>query len=362
LDVAKEKKEKLSLLKGFNPDGVEGVVLRPTADMEVYVVPDRGLEVLDVLVAGRPVMYRNLAGHLGRCSYQRAGLGPLAHIEGAFTAGPDNVGGGTDACPLHGTFSVTPAADVQRTASGGVRGSMNCSKLVVGPNIIVERTVEPVEGRRAFRIIDEISATVTSDYMWLYHPNFPVATGTRFVSSETVVVPRPGDAISGLGAENYRLFERVGEGRIHFPRTDGDPAAIAEENFEKCYVMQVKPDAAGLVRAALVAPDGTSAAYVKYAIGNFAKLQQAFQFWKNPRDGVSGLEFGSTFLGWAYAAKHGMLGCVKKGETHRYECEIGFLTTRAKVEAFTKEIPAVGPAEIRRLDTAGLAEVYRTKV
>ena len=360
--MAKAKQEKFSLLQGFNPDGVEGVVLRPTADMEVYVVPDRGLEVLDVLIDGRPVMYRNPAGHRGRMSYQRAGLGPLSHIEGAFTAGPDNVGVATEALPLHGTFTVTPAADLQRTSSGGVRGKMNCSKMVVGPNIIVERTVEPVEGRRAFRIVDEIRATITSDYMWLYHPNFPVADGTRLVCSETVVVPRPGEAISGLGAENYRLFERVGEGRTRFPRSDPDPTAVAEENFEKCYIMQVKPDAAGLVRAALVAPDGDSAAYVKYNVRDFATLQQQFQFWKNPRDASAGLEFGSTFLGWAYAARHGLLGCIKKGETHRYECEIGFLTTRAEVEAFTREIPKVGPAEIRRTDGEGLAEVYQTKV
>ena len=198
--------------------------------------------------------------------------------------------------------------------------------------------------------------------MWLYHPNFPVATGTHFVSSETVVVPRPNEAISGIGAEKYQLFERVGEGHTRFPRTDPDPAAIAEENFEKCYIMQVKSDAAGLVRAALIAPDGSSAAYVKFDVRPFARLQQTFQFWKNPRDEASGLEFGSTFTGWAYAAKHGLLGCIKKGETHRYECEIGFLTTRSEVEAFTKEIPSVGKAEIRRTDADGLAEVYRTKV
>lgn len=360
--MAKTEKEKLTLLPGFNPDAVEGVVLRPTSDTEVYVVPDRGLEVLDVLIDGRPVMYRNPAGHRGRCSYQRAGLGALMHLEGAYTCGPDNVGVFTDALPLHGTFTVTPARDVKGTATGGVRGTMNCSKLVTGPNIIVTRTVEPVEGRRAFRLIDELTATVTSDYMWLYHPNFPVVTGTRFLSSETVVVPRVNEAISGIGAENYRLFERVGEGHTRFPRTDPDPAAIVEENFEKCYIMQVKPDAAGLVRAALVAPDGASAAYVKYPIAPFAHTQQTFQLWKNPRDGSSGLEFGSTFMGWAYAAKHGLLGCIKKGETHRFECEIGFLTTRSEVDAFTKEIPTVGKAEIRRLDADGLAEVYRTKV
>jgi hypothetical protein len=355
-------KEKLVRLKGFNPDKVEGLVVKPTRDMEVYVVPDRGLEVLDVLIGGQPVMYRSPAGHRSRASYDGFGRGPLAHIEAGFTAGLENVGQSTASSPLHGTFSVTPAADCRRTRSGGVRGSVNCCKLVVGPRITVERTVEPVKGKRAFKIIDELHASLTSDYMWLYHPNFPVVTGTRFVSSERLVVARPADPVSAQGAANYRVFERVGEGYARFPREEKSPEVIREENFEACFIMGLEPDAAGLARAALVAPDGASAAYVKYALRDFAPVQQAFQFWKNPRDGVSGLEVGSTFLGWDYARKHGFLGTLRQGEVHRYELEIGFLRTAAEVKAFIAEMPVVARPETKLLDLDGVAALYGAKV
>ena len=63
----------LVLLEGFNPDGVRGVVLRPADDTEVYVVPDRALEVLDVLVGGEPAMWRNPAGHRSWRSHSMAG-------------------------------------------------------------------------------------------------------------------------------------------------------------------------------------------------------------------------------------------------------------------------------------------------
>jgi hypothetical protein len=350
-------KEKLVLLKGFNPDGVRGLVVRPTRDCAVYVVPERGLEVLDVLIDGEPALWRNPAGHRARLSWQGAGLGPLVCIEAGFTGGLENAGAPNGLLPLHGTFSVTPALDWRRTRSGGVSGAVDCRRLVVGPNIVVERSVEPVKGRRAFRYIDRLTALVASDYMWLYHPNFPVEEGTTFVSSETQVVPRP-DGIAEKGLKSYRDFENVGAGCARFPPGTGG-AAVEAENFEKCFIMRLQPDAAGQVRAMLLAPEGDSAAYVTYNVNSLPTEQRAFQLWKNPRDGVSGLEVGSTFMGWSYAAEHGLLSHLRTNETRTYEIEIGFLRGRREVEAFGAAMPKVAAAELKTLDAAALAKVYR---
>ena len=349
--------EPLVTLGGFNPDGVRGVVIRPTDDMAVYVVPDRALEVLDVLVDGRPVMYRNPAGHRSWRSWRSGGLNPLAHIEAAFTGGLENVGAPNGPLPLHGTFSVTPAAEWELTPTGGVRGRVDCRRMVVGPGIIVERSVEPVPGRRAFKYVDRLRAEVGSDYMWLYHPNFPVAEGTRFVSSETLVVPRPDD-IARWGLKTYRVFENVGRGHCRFP-PGTDAASVEEENFEQCFIMRVLPDGDGVVRAMLVAPDGESAGYVEYDTARFHDVQQAFQLWKNPRDGACGLEVGSCFMGWQYAAEHGLLCRLGQGEEHTYEIEIGFLRGRAEVDAFRAEMPDAGEPELKTVDAEGLAAVYK---
>ena len=136
-----------------------------------------------------------------------------------------------------GTFSVTPAQDCKRTAFGGVTGTIDCRRMVVGPSIVVQRTIEPVAGKRAFRIVDDLSCEVGSDYMWLYHPNFPVAEGTEFVSSETLVVPRADD-IAKWGLKDYRTYRGVGTGHARWPPAT-DEAGVAEENFEQCFVMKI---------------------------------------------------------------------------------------------------------------------------
>lgn len=349
-------KSDLVLLKGFNPDEVRGLVIRPTDDMEVYAVPERGLEVLDVLIDGRPVMYRNPAGHRSWRSWRGSGLNPLVHIEAAFTAGLENAGAPEGILPLHGTFSVTPARQWRKTPAGGVTGTIDCRRMVIGPSIVVERTIEPVPGKRAFRIIDDLHSEVGSDYMWLYHPNFPVGEGTEFVCSERLVVPRD-DGIAKWGLRAYRTFCCVGRGHTRFPPST-DAEGVERENFEQCFIMSVEPDAEGLVRAMLRAADRQSAAYIAYNVNHFQPSQRAFQLWKNPRDAVSGLEVGNTFLGWSYAAEHDLLCHLQRGQRHHYELEIGFLTTAEEVAAFAAAMPMVAEPALKVMDKKTMVAVY----
>lgn len=350
-------KSDLVLLKGFNPDEVRGFVVRPVDDTEIYVVPDRGLEVLDVLIGGKPVMYRNPAGHRGWRSWRAAGLNPMQHIEASFTGGLENAGAPEGHLPLHGTFSVTPARQWRKTPSGGITGTIDCRRLVVGPSIVVERTVEPVPGKRAFRIIDDLHTEVGSDYMWLYHPNFPVDEGTEFVSSERLVVPRD-DGIAQWGLRAYRTYCSVGRGYTRLPpSTDSD--GVERENFEQCFIMTMQPDAEGMVRVMLRDPDRRSGAYIAYQASQFQPSQQAFQLWKNPRDAVSGLEIGSTFLGWTYAAQNDLLCHLERGQPHHYELEIGFLVGEDEVAAFAAKMPKVPEPTLKVMDKSALAGLYK---
>ncbi len=351
----------LTLLPGFNPDGVQGLRIPLSTDAEIYAVPDRGLEVLDALVDGRAAMYRNPAGHRGRRSYTAHGRGPMRSIEAAFTAGPENVGAPEEGLPLHGTFSQTPARNWRRSLAGGAIGAVDCRHLVTGPRIVVERAVEPVDGKRAFRIVDSLEAEVASDYMWLYHPNFAVAEGAEFVCSERIVAPRP-DGIAEYALDAYRTFTNVGGGSAAWPPAAGDPQAVRRENFETCFIMSVEPDQAGDVRAALIAPDRSSGAYVRWRPTDFQPSQQAFQLWRNPRDAVAGLEVGSTFFGWSTARRHGLLARLEPGEAHRYEIEIGFLKGAGEVDEFLARIDRTDRPDRRTLSLDELPALYTGKL
>jgi hypothetical protein len=193
--------------------------------------------------------------------------------------------------------------------------------------------------------------------MWLYHPNFPVADGARFASSETLVVPRP-DGIAKWGLKSYRTCAGVGRGSCRFPPAT-DQRGVEEENFEQCFIMHLRPDGDGVCRAMLVAPGGEAAAYVAWRPGQFDPVQRAFQFWKNPRDGVSGLEVGSPFMGWTWAAERGLLSRLGAGEQRTFEIEIGFLRGRDEVETLAARMPQPGEPELKIVDDRALADVYR---
>ncbi|MBS3098154.1 DUF4432 family protein [Candidatus Woesearchaeota archaeon] len=364
--MTKITEKDLVLLEGLNPDRVKGIVTG-SKDMKIYVDPRRGLDIPDVLINGEPVMFRNPSGHRSVETYNTFGLGPVPHFEGVLTTGPENVGGFNVelGVSLHGTFTATPADpdSLQRTESGGIKGTIYVGRIVVGPQLIVERTIEPVEGKFAFTIDDRIRSAcdgVEQYYMWLYHPNFPVKDSTTLCSSERIVIPRPGDLKSIVDAEFYREFQKVKKGVAICPPSGDSEEKIREENFEKCYIMVMEPDKEGDVYAMLISPDGNKAAYIRYNVNDFQDVQQAFQFWKNPRDGASGLEIGSTFLGWEFAKRKGLL-CNLSHKEHHYKIEIGFLMTGNEVNQFKEKIPATKPVVIPldMRNEAAIVDVYR---
>jgi len=371
-----------TMLPGDNTDEITGFIVTPADGMKVYTVPERGLEVLAVTIDGKMVMSENQAGHLSRSSFDGYAFGPLKSIEAAFTAGPENTGGPQEHSPLHGTFSQTPAIDhtLDRTTDGGIEGTIHWSRMVLGPSLDIHRTISPVKDSDitpyVFAIDDAITGLLTGYYKWLYHPNFPVENGTRFVSSETKVVPRP-DGRSHVDAEGrfcvdgnkyYRLFDRVGEGVTlkKFPPStvdDGGIPAIIKENFEKCYVIKVEPDANGDIYAALISKDGKKGVYVKYKADMLQPQQQAFQLWENRREGIAGLEVGSDFNGWDWAEKHDLLVPIEEGQTHNYRIEIGFLRNEEQVQKLLAKINqrTIGKVDyqvIDSLDNAKFVNMY----
>ncbi|MDC0937286.1 DUF4432 family protein [Pirellulales bacterium] len=349
---------KLTPLPGFNPHRLAGFPL-PLGDNAVaYVVPDRGLDVLDVRIGDEAVMYVNPAGHLARP------ISDLDHIEGFFTAGLENTGPPAMGLPLHGTFGWRPAGDLtfENDAAGqpSIRGIIHAVDMVRGPYIKVERTVTPLAHGIGFRVEDALTASVDSEFMLLYHPNFPIDNGTQFVANAEVVAAR--DQISDLEIEDYARFQRVGKGEALLPPADSRERAISE-NFEQAYVIQLTPEADGSVWAMLVAADGETAAYIRCHGDGFDPAQRPLCLWKNPRAAVAGLERGNTFCGREYAKEQDIISRLGAGEQRRYVVEVGFLRTASEVEEYRRAHASENSTpELRKSPGASgraLAELYR---
>ncbi len=313
-------------LPGINPQNVKGYVLRPTDDTEFYVVPTRGLDILSARLAGHPVLWEHPSGHRDRP------CGDLDPIEGFFTAGIENTGPPVMGLPLHGSFGwrwADAMEFIETETEVGVRGVIHATDMVRGPYIDVTRTVTATRGRRGFRLEDIFAATVDSDFMLLYHPNFPVSEEARLLVNAVAVKSR--DAISDRGLDSFDQFSGVHQGKAVLPPSE-DAAGANAENFEQAYVMQLEPDSEGFVTAMLVSGDNQSAVTIRYGGNGFDDCQQCFVLWKNPRGGVCGMERGNTFCGRRWAKENDLVSHLQVGKNRTYVVEVDFLTSSSEIE------------------------------
>ncbi|MEM6688439.1 MAG: DUF4432 family protein [Planctomycetota bacterium] len=330
--------DSLASIPGFNPHQVRGCRLHGGKGLELYASPERALEVLEASVDGRSLLWSNPSGHLSRA------LGWLDHIEAFFTAGVENVGPPAMGMPLHGTFSLRAADDVQVGVDGEdayVEGTIHCTDMVRGPYIDVRRRVIALADRAAFRIEDEVSARVDSQFMWLYHPNFPVQEGTRFVTAATQVRAR--DAISNRDLKSYGKFVSVNRGIANMP-----PDCSAEQNFECCFFIDPIECDQGSVTALLIDSDGNAATRIRYS-GDFDEFQSQLILWKNPRGGVCGIERGNLPIGREEAANRNTISVAKSNQMRRYQAEVDFIQGQENVDAAEKELVGLQQDQVRLL-------------
>lgn len=235
---------------------------------------------------------------------------------------------------------------VSSCSTQSIQGRIPCVNAVMGPYIDVERTITICQDRKVFMVKDVLCPGQISNsrpyqgdnpYLLLYHPNFPLSDGDRLFARAKTAAAR--DLISNCGMESFMHIADVGQGCAVAPPsqpTGDNYDAVKKENFERCYVMDLVPDARGNMYAALISAKNDSGAYIKYNARQFKK-PMAFQFWRNPRGGSAGLEIGTTFMGRAFAMEHDLMCVLKRGEKHTYEIEVGFLKGKKEVEEFLKK-------------------------
>ena len=347
------KKERLP---GINPQNVEGFVLRPVDDTQFYVVPSRGMDILEARINHQPVLWSHPSGHL------KQPCGDLDHIEGFFTAGIENTGPPAMGLPVHGSFAWRWADSLEwidTKESVGVRGTIHATDMVRGPYVDVTRTVSAHRGRRGFRVEDVFTANVDSDFMLLYHPNFPVREGDTFTANALAVKSR--DPISDLGLGSFSSFMAVGQGQAVLPPSREAPEVV-NENFEQAYVILLKPDPDGFITAMLVAGDNQSATVIRYGGDGFDSCQQSFVLWKNPRGSVCGMERGNTFCGREWAKDNNLVSRISCGQTRTYIIEVDFLIDEQAIDAAIARYDIGGCSpELISSDTS-LADFYRREI
>ena len=313
--------------------GVRIVRLR-SGEVDCDVVVDRALDNGAAAVRGVPVAWLSPTGLAGPWFAEPQGLGTFRTFFGGLlttcglehTLGPttddvshfDYPGKASEAFPLHGRLSTTPAtlrgygldleADVPFVfVEGEVRQA-----TVFGEHLVLRRRIELDVGGRTLRLTDRVTNAgyAPTPHMVLYHVNagWPVVA--------------PGARVHVGGAGDPRVTTPAAEG-VDWRTIDAPRPGAVEQVWE--HTPQAGPD--GRVRAAVLNPDlgDGRAAGVEVAYDP-ATLPRLFQ-WRVMAEGhyVVGLEPGNLRIEGRQAAREaGDLVVLAPGEavTHRLDLRL----------------------------------------
>lgn len=188
-----------------------------SGDMEVDLLPDRGLDLGQVRVGGVPLAWLSPTG-FPRASVHDVDGGGWARAFGGgllTTCGLRNVGpaanDGGEQHPMHGRYTSLPARVVRAEASREevVVEAVVRETAVFGADLELRRRITLPVGERLLRVDDVLTnrGLEPVEPMVLYHLNFGwplVDAGTRLESPATAVHPRDADAAAG--ADTWDVF------------------------------------------------------------------------------------------------------------------------------------------------------------
>lgn len=292
-----------SSVRTDGPDAGARRVRIINGDLEIEVLPDRGLDLGQVRVAGVPLAWLSPTGFppLAESAggWMRAFGGGLLTTCGLQSYGAPSLDDGTPH-PLHGRYSSLRAhvsrvdvTDDEVVVEGVVREAE-----VFGAHLELRRRISSALGSRTIHIADVLvnRGAEAVEPMVLYHLNLGwplVDEGTTVRSPATRVEARDADAERGLDTWS------------HFP-------AVAPSYPEQVFRHVLESDARAVVEA--VNPRGLG---VRIAFDT-SVLPAMFQWRVAQANGhvVLGLEPATapTILGRADARAHGMLRPLAPGE------------------------------------------------
>jgi len=318
--------------------GIRAVDFWTGSGFQFTLLLDRAMDISQAFYRGRSLCWRSSTGDVHPHFFEPEGFGWLRDFFGGLltTCGLTYVGSPCEdegeKLGLHGRISHIPADKVKineewegeeyiLSAEGWMRQT-----TVFGENLLLKRKISTKMGESRLWIYDTVEneGYRESPLMILYHINigFPALWGESRLILPTLEV-KPRDEEAAEGKEEYYKF------------TDPIP------NFkEKVYYHEMRGDASGIVRCALVNDNLEEEGFGVYI--NYKKEElPRFMEWKMMGEGdyVVGMEPANCLVeGRAKEREEGTLQFIQPGQVKKFELEIGVLSSRKEIEDFEKLI------------------------
>ena len=338
--------------------GVRMLEFRTGTGLRFTVLIDRGFDIGDCDHRGRAIGWHSPAGfsHPGLADAEaEGGLGWLRAASGLLvTCGLDQIlsGDDTDAghfnysprqtvrTTLHGRVSMVPA---RLTGYGERWDGDDCTLWCEGvvqqsalfaENLVLIRRIEARVGGDEIRIHDRVvnEGFSPTPHMYLYHINlgFPLLdAGTRYVApvAETIWAAHAGESYRAQGVG----YQRAGAPQPSFR--------------EQVWQHEMAPDAAGLVRVAVINDRLALGFEVETRLDQFPCHFQ----WQNFRSGnyTLGIEPATNHVhGRKFAQERGELIWLEHGEGREYDTTLRIFGSQENLdEAETRVRVAAQPAQ-----------------
>jgi hypothetical protein len=311
--------------------GISTLRVRTAAGLELWVVPDRGMDIYEASFFGQSLCWHSPTGLVHPSYYSSRGLDWLQTFAGGLltTCGLTTVGSpSTDAgeqLGLHGSISNTSAEHVgwAETWDGDdckfeIKGSVR-ETSVHGPNLLLERTISTTLHSKFFTIEDRVEnqGMRESPLMVLYHFNFgyPLLSENSQVFASSAKID-PIDAFSQDSSSNWMMFELP-----------------VRNQTERVYFHEMKKSSDGWATVILVRDSNRRDFGIKLSY-DAATLPEFVQ-WKMTGENhfVLGLEPGNCrTLGRLAERQRGTLQTLQPGEHRRFNIRFEVLDTAQAVE------------------------------
>jgi len=306
--------------------GVSTLRIKTAAGLELWVLPDRGMDIFEASFRGQSLCWHSPTGVVHPAFYSNRGLewlksfaGGLLTTCGLTYSGAPSVDQG-EALGLHGPIANIPAEHVtwSETWDGddclfSVTGKVR-ETSVHGPNLLLERTITTSLKSSSFTIHDTVENQGRSEspLMLLYHLNFgfPLLTKRSKVYAPSIS-QEPATELASQSASLWSEFE-----------------APSQTIQERVYFHQMQSDSAGKVTVTLVS-DATRPDF-GLAINYDSQSLPRFTQWKmtGTNHFVLGLEPGNcNSLGRAAERAKGTLQTIAPGERREFSLQLRVLNT-----------------------------------
>jgi hypothetical protein len=327
----------------------EGVLLVElvAGDTRVLILPERGLGIWKMVAGDLELGWRSpVAGPVHPAFVplgEPSGLGWLDGFDelvarcGLVSNGaPDFDATGRLVHGLHGRIANLPAHELsvtldEQTGRVAVAGAVDETRFLIHA-LRLETRLELAADRPRITWTDTVTnlSERPATMQLLYHVNLGpplLGAGAEVLAAIDELAPRDAAAAADLPTWNRFAPPRAGRG-------------------EEVFFGRLRPDAAGLATALLVAPDGSRAAGLSWR----ADTLPWFTLWKNqggPADGyVTGLEPATNFPNCrSFEERQGRVVPLEPGQSVRFELALELLAGErlAAARAAVAALAASGP-------------------